>query len=387
MNYTHRASVTALALLLLFLASPAAAQRLYVDADATGTGDGSSWENAFTDLQSALQQTELGLADEVWVASGIYSPGDNLTDTFTIVDGVTVVGGFSGGEADISERKANYHAIAPTILDGDYDDDSATSYGDATANYSVVTFTGSGILDGFTITGGNESRAPSAVNANGVGGGIKIDGGTNSGVSATIINAVLRDNSSAAAGASIAGVNAGYMLINSLITESGDAPAPQNVVAAASGRTGLLAADTSYPIFFYNVTIAGNGGQAFFDAEAQATVELTMANSIMYNNGLSLPANSSTFQETQASLTNVIFEQEATFCGPGGISCTNVSSTDPALSTDDGFQTLTAGSIALDYGDSAILPADAWDLDGDGDVNEPLPVDGANRERILDAGT
>src|SRR5690606_12302184 len=43
---------------------------VYVDANATGANDGSSWEDAFVDLQDALN----GPAAEIWVAKGTYRP-------------------------------------------------------------------------------------------------------------------------------------------------------------------------------------------------------------------------------------------------------------------------------------------------------------------------
>lgn len=44
----------------------------YVKIDATGLHDGSSWQDAFTDLQDAIAVTFPG--DEIWVAQGTYYP-------------------------------------------------------------------------------------------------------------------------------------------------------------------------------------------------------------------------------------------------------------------------------------------------------------------------
>jgi len=45
---------------------------LYVDADATGTNNGSSWEDAYTYLQDALNAAVPG--NVIWVAKGVYKP-------------------------------------------------------------------------------------------------------------------------------------------------------------------------------------------------------------------------------------------------------------------------------------------------------------------------
>ena len=43
---------------------------IYVDADATGLNDGSSWADAFNDLQDAIASSTSG--DSIWVADGTY---------------------------------------------------------------------------------------------------------------------------------------------------------------------------------------------------------------------------------------------------------------------------------------------------------------------------
>ena len=71
----------------------------YVDADAIGEDNGSTWQDAFTDLQEALALASPGY--EIWVAEGIYKPtsGIDRAISFQLQEGVAVYGGFdpSGG--------------------------------------------------------------------------------------------------------------------------------------------------------------------------------------------------------------------------------------------------------------------------------------------------
>lgn len=144
--------------LALVTALPAAAQqRVYVDADAAGAGDGTSWADAFVDLQDALAfaRGREG-AEEVWVAEGTYRPtaGTARHVPFVLSADVALYGGFVGDETRRDERDWAAH---PTVLSGD-----VGVPGDPTDNsVHVVVATGfegavtaSTVLDGFTVTGG-----------------------------------------------------------------------------------------------------------------------------------------------------------------------------------------------------------------------------------------
>ena len=64
-----------------------------------------------------------------------------------------------------------------------------------------------------------------------------------------------------------------------------------------------------------------------------------------------------------------------------------LDSTDPDgmddqwFTTDDGLQ-LQDGSAGIDAGDDTALPADTYDLDEDGDIDEAIPFDIADNPRI-----
>ena len=136
---------------------------IFVAADATGDNDGSSWVDAYTDLQSALVAAAAG--DEIWVKGGpqgaalTYRPagvGGSRAASFAIPDGVAVRGGFAGANLFSGERNPSIYL---SILSGDLNGDDGpdfTSNGDN--SYHVVTAAGVGpttSLEGFTIQGGN----------------------------------------------------------------------------------------------------------------------------------------------------------------------------------------------------------------------------------------
>jgi autotransporter family porin len=146
---------------LIMLVGAAAAMAepsiIYVDKAAVGANSGSSWENAYTELQTALA-TAVG-GDQIWVAKGTYYPAVYVGPTsrnvsFQLVKYLELYGGFSGGELSLGERDWETN---PTILSGNIG--SLATNTDNTKN--VVRGADFAVLDGFTIEDGN-SAPPSA---------------------------------------------------------------------------------------------------------------------------------------------------------------------------------------------------------------------------------
>ncbi|MHC4527469.1 MAG: hypothetical protein ACYS29_06295, partial [Planctomycetota bacterium] len=103
-------------LLLWLVCATAVGDVIYVDDDAPLGGDGNSWPTAYKYLQDALYRPPAG-GDQIWVAAGTYKPdhdeGGNVTprqrsETFQLINGVALYGGFAGNEDpcsfDLAER-------------------------------------------------------------------------------------------------------------------------------------------------------------------------------------------------------------------------------------------------------------------------------------------
>ncbi|HWB53064.1 MAG TPA: right-handed parallel beta-helix repeat-containing protein [Tepidisphaeraceae bacterium] len=180
---------------------------IYVSSAATaGTNDGTSWTNAYTDLQSALSVA--GSGDSIEVGQGTYNPtsGTDRTISFDLITGVAIYGGYAGtGQSNPDARDVSAY---PTILSGDIG-----TQGDNSDNtYYVVRGSGTdstAVLDGFTVTGGNSDRP----NGGDVGGGID-DGDS----SPTINDCIITGNNAEFGGGGIYSNNSNAILINSTIS-------------------------------------------------------------------------------------------------------------------------------------------------------------------------
>ncbi len=123
---------------------------LYVRSTANGTPNGSSWANAFTNLNEALNLASG--CTEIWVASGTYRPTsvDGILVPYRMKSGVGIYGGFAGNESTRAQRNWTNNL---TILD-------AGGQGRLIYNYaSTVPITGLAVLDGFTLAGATNNDA------------------------------------------------------------------------------------------------------------------------------------------------------------------------------------------------------------------------------------
>ncbi|HQJ60699.1 MAG TPA: right-handed parallel beta-helix repeat-containing protein, partial [bacterium] len=262
---------------------------IFVKYDATGLNDGSSWENAYTDLSVAIRYLIENHIEgkDIWVAKGTYHPTDcpNLYGEctfetpqrkyhFTLLKGIGIYGGFIGNETDISQRDWINNE---TILSGDFNNDDETA-GNSENAYHVFYHDGwekkdnTAILDGFTITGGN---------ANGDnwpdqdGGGIRNNKWTEFGSTHTapvIRNCIFRNNNSLLVG-------------GAMYNHEGASPVIENCTFAGNtaNKGGAIYNYLGAPVIS-NCTFVGNltttvGGAVVIDSSA-----VTISDSVLDSN-------------------------------------------------------------------------------------------------------
>ena len=84
---------------------------VYVVPNGAGSKDGTSWANAFADVQTAIDSASSAGGGEVWIAAGTYKHGSPLT----MKNNVAIYGGFAGTETSKDQRVEGNE----TILDGE----------------------------------------------------------------------------------------------------------------------------------------------------------------------------------------------------------------------------------------------------------------------------
>ncbi len=190
---------------------------IYVTQTGAGLRNGTSWSNACgeAEFKTALDNAPAG--SEIWVAKGKYRPSipaagapADREASFALKSGVTLYGGFAGGETNTRQRDFRKNV---TVLTGDLAGDDTVNGDGVTEtaagiqgqnSYTVVSSFGAaapntGILDGFTITGGSADWTDTNT------GGAKQYGGGmhNTGSHAVVRNCSFRGNTAEWGGGAI----------------------------------------------------------------------------------------------------------------------------------------------------------------------------------------
>lgn len=412
----------------------AMAATCYVNGAASGANTGVSWTNAYTGLQSALTNAN---CTEVWVAHGVYKPVvpanvGSVTPTeqavsFNIKPGVAVYGGFAGGETSRDARDPVAHV---TILSGDIDnnddnnnadgnfiDETSADIAGSNSRHIVqmdgttgTPITASTVLDGFTLTGGdnnNDSVGGGALLCNGVStgnvcsptlarlslfgnraayGGAMAFNGYNGGASnPTLTHVFFSGNKALNFGGAIhcngqlAGASSptltdvtfsgnssltyGGAMVNNGATSGVSNPTFVNVTFSGNSATSLGGAifnigggGNSSPTFFnatFNGNSAASGGAMYNSAPPSGgTSNPTLNNVILWGDSATSSGPEIAGSGDDGSETFVYYGIIQGDC-PVGASCSNISTSDPmlgALANNGGF----APTIMPGSGGSAI---------------------------------
>jgi predicted outer membrane repeat protein len=375
----------------------------HVKAGAIGANNGTSWTDAYTDLQSALGTSS---CTEVWVAAGVYTPGTFVSPiaedrmvTFQLKDGVALYGGYAGVTETL--RSQRNPELNVTTLSGDIDNndsqtpiitDLATVTGNTSNSYHVVTGATGATLDGFTITAGyategegggmyNYSSSPSVINVTFIGnaasgtfcGSCGGGGMFNMGSSPTLTN-VTFDSNSAPRGGGLLNFNGNSpeydsnpILTNVIFNNNsasgsgggmdnaGGDPTLTNVTfsdnsSATSCGGGMYNSVGDNPILT-NVTFSGNssarsGGGLYSEGGAPMLTDVTFSdNSAINGGGMASYSSSSPILKNVTFSNNSASGNDGSWFGGGGGGMYNYSGSSPTL-TDVTF----SGNSTLNYG-------------------------------------
>jgi len=131
---------------------------LYVKADAAGSNNGSSWDNAYTDLNTAI--ASLVPFQDIYVAKGIYKPhASDPNIVFELKEWSNIYGSFNGDEIvdqTVIDNRDFENNIS--ILSGDLNNDDVEFSNNTENSYNVIRANDLSEytrLDGFEISGGN----------------------------------------------------------------------------------------------------------------------------------------------------------------------------------------------------------------------------------------
>ena len=294
-------------------ASPAATW--YVNDDASADNNGSSWTDAFTDLQAAVIVAEA--SDQIWVAAGIYIPSVSVpgvtgTGAYLLVDGVELYGGFHGIPGSENDFDSRDFELYTTVLSGDLDSDDITNAQGVVTDVSniigqnsehvVVSFADDSttVVDGFTITAGHTDLPGSR----GFGGGLYI-------VPVSLLkvsNCTFSGNLARRGGGIYAGDSTSPTLTN--VTFTGNSAVGE--VGLGGGMYASGAPTLINVTFHENTSTREGGGMACFATSAELTNVHFFGNRADLNGG-----GLRTVDGGAPTLTNVSFTGNTAFFGGG----------------------------------------------------------------------
>lgn len=340
---------------------------IYVDDTAAGANDGSSWSDAFTDLQSALDAVagSGGGTREVRIAAGVYRPRATLVPnvrryaTFSLPAGVTLKGGYPDGGGDDAARAPLAHqAILSGDLEGD-DPPNADRWDKARLdNVFHVLFARDlarpATLDGLVVKGGTSID---------FGGGLLVENSV-----VQVVNCLFVDNWSVFGGG--AAVLGGEVTFESCRFVGNRADSVGGGVLAAYGSCAMI-----HCTLYGNRCYTRGGGLAGY-----APADITLEGSIFWNNLNWSPATSEVSQlnlDSVPLIRNCVVQHWSDPWGDGGEN--RNSGDDPRFVDGDGPDDV----IGTPDDDIRLSPFSPCINAGDPDISLTGSIDGDGDARIL----
>lgn len=331
-----RCLVASGSLLVLLVLLPAARAQtvIHVKPDGSTTWPcGEIWENA-CELQTALTSAAAG--DEIWAAAGTYRPGTSRADTFQLVSGVGLYGGFAGTETSREQRDWETNL---TVLSGDIgvEGDSSDNSYHVVTGISLDTTT---LLDGFTITGGNANVVYNSRST--WGGGAFIMNG-----SPKFANLIF-DQNQATSGGGLLAENSDIVLTNTVFTD--------NQASSGGGIYFRYCLSPSLTdAIFYNNRAEYSGGGIWFKGGDRSIENSKLSNVIFERNQAEIDGGGGMRVSGQTlTLTNVIFNENSAGKFGGGLLsyASSITITDSEFSRNqvDG----SGGGIYILYGTNTL---------------------------------
>ncbi len=359
----------------------------YVNKNATGANDGTSWVNAYTNLQDALTNP-CGTITQIWVAKGTYYPdeGAGITDnsfssSFKLKNGIAVYGGFAGTETNLASRNWGLNV---TILSGDLTQNDGTNFTNYTDNAWHVVFNGgfidaTAILDGFVIAAGQTSDRDET---NKFGGGMY-----NFNSSPTISNCTFTKNLGFLAsgmynvGSSPVVTNCNFQDNKALVDGAGLGNSSSSPVFTNCNFSGNVAAENGGGVFsfnssprFINCNFSSNKakyGGAMFNLNANSV----LINNRFFKNQAITYGNAIGNSGGTPSITNSTFCSNYNFT-PGGVLIYNTNNSTLSITNSILWGNGTLVDLLNDPGSSSSVTYSITKETGEGNLyTNPLFVD------------